>query len=107
MTRSEPSFVAVVKRDCPTCTLIVPVLRELEAQGVPLTVYAQDDLAFLDGVAGARDDRELEHSFRLGVQTVPTLIAMQGGREIGRAIGWIRAEWEQTTGIAHLGANLP
>jgi len=39
-------LVAVVKRECPTCQLVAPVLRELAAAGVPVLVYSQDDPAF-------------------------------------------------------------
>ena len=39
-------LVAVVKRDCATCWLVVPVLGEIAACGRPLTVYTQDDPEF-------------------------------------------------------------
>ena len=40
-------LVAIVKRDCPTCELIAPVLAELrDRAGMPLTVYSQDDPNF-------------------------------------------------------------
>jgi len=32
-------LVAIVKRDCPTCRLVAPVLAELADRDVPLTVY--------------------------------------------------------------------
>ncbi len=47
--------VAVVKRSCPTCELVVPVLAQLAERGVALTIYSQDDPSFPDGL-GARDD---------------------------------------------------
>jgi hypothetical protein len=43
-------LVAVVKRACPTCETVAPVLRELAAR-TALTVYTQDDLAFPEGLA--------------------------------------------------------
>ena len=98
-------WVAVVKRDCPTCVLVEPVLRELAAAG-PLTVLSQDDPSFPSGVA-VEDDRELEGSWRLGIETVPTLLRVQDGREVARAVGWLRPEWEALTGVAGLGAGLP
>ena len=57
-------FVAVVKRDCPTCVLVEPVLQEIARGGVPLTVYTQDDTSFpkLDRVV---DDTALERSYHL------------------------------------------
>jgi hypothetical protein len=49
----------------------------------------------------------LEFSHRLKIEIVPTLIRMQGGREIARTYGWDRAEWERVSGLAGLGAALP
>jgi hypothetical protein len=98
-------LVAVVKRDCPTCTLVEPVLRQL-AGAVPLTVYSQDDPAFPAGVPVV-DDRELEASWRLGVETVPTLLRVSGGRETGRVVGWLRGQWEELAGVPRLGDGLP
>jgi hypothetical protein len=100
-------LVAVVKRDCPTCVLIEPVLRQLAAGAVRLHVYSQDDPSFPTSVSGVRDDRELEVSYRLGVQIVPTLVHVQDGKETGRALGWNRKEWETLTGVPGLGRDLP
>ncbi|MEX2481701.1 MAG: thioredoxin family protein [Gammaproteobacteria bacterium] len=99
-------LVAVVKQDCPTCVLVDPVLREIETRGVPLTVYVQDDPAF-PSVSRIVDDRELEHSYRLDIETVPTLIQVADGRETRRVVGWERAEWEALSGLPALGAGLP
>ncbi|MDA1101723.1 MAG: thioredoxin family protein [Proteobacteria bacterium] len=98
-------LVAVVKQDCPTCVLIEPILAQLAADGI--TVYSQDDPDFPAQVPGVRDDRELEASFRLEIETVPTLLRMAGGREVGRLVGWERGEWREFTGIADLGGGLP
>ena len=100
------SFIVVAKRDCPTCDLVRPVLREIAASGMELTVYTQDDPAFPEGV-GAIDDRSLEQSWRLGIETVPTLIRLEGGAEAERTVGWDRAEWTRVTGLGALGAALP
>ena len=99
-------FVVVAKRDCPTCVLVQPVLREIAARGAGLTVYTQDDPAFPEGV-GAVDDRSLEHSWRLDVETVPTLIRFEGEAEAERTVGWDRAEWARVTGLGALGSGLP
>ncbi|MCC6434148.1 MAG: hypothetical protein IT196_03885, partial [Acidimicrobiales bacterium] len=48
-------LVAVVKRDCPTCVLVAPVLAELERAGAALTVYTQDDPDFPAEVTVRRD----------------------------------------------------
>jgi hypothetical protein len=100
-------FVAVVKRDCPTCTLVAPVLAELAGKGLPLAVYSQDDPEFPEQVAERVHDADLEASYRLGIETVPTLLRLEGGRETGRAIGWVRGDWEALTGLEGLGAGLP
>ena len=42
-TLPRDGLVAVVKRDCPTCVLVEPVLRQLAASGRKLTVLTQDD----------------------------------------------------------------
>ena len=100
-------LIMVAKRGCPTCEMVAPVMRQLAAGALPFTVYSQDDPGFPAGVAGVVDDRELEHSYRLRVETVPTLLCVQGGREVGRTIGWHRGEWESLSGRSGLGAGLP
>jgi hypothetical protein len=94
-----------VKRACPTCALVAPVLAELGRKR-RLTVYSQDDPAFPDGVA-AVDDGGLVASWHHGVETVPTLLRVEGGREVARAIGWERGEWEALAGVSGLGPGLP
>jgi len=95
--RLPDGLVAVVKRDCPTCLLVEPVLRELGA-----AVWCQDDVGWFDG-----DDTELELSYRLGIETVPTLMRVQGGVEASRVVGWSREQWEGLTGVTGLGPGLP
>jgi len=98
-------WIAVVKRDCPTCLLVEPVLHELAAAGA-LTVYSQDDPGFPSGLPVV-DDRELEVSWRLQVETVPTLLRVKGGVEVERTVGWLRESWVSLTGVADLGPGLP
>ena len=83
-------IVAVVKRDCPTCRLVAPVL-----DGLDVTVVSEDD------------DAGLELSYRHEVITVPTLMRVEGGCEIERIVGWSRRQWEAFTGIDGLGPGLP
>ena len=99
--------VAVVKRDCPTCVLVEPVLDDLARRGVPLTVYTQDDPAFPQGSATVVDDTSLAVSWHHEIETVPTLLKIDGGAEIERIVGWSRPQWESFTGEATLGADLP
>ena len=98
-------WVVVVKRDCPTCVLVAPVLQQLASAGT-LTVVSQDDPGFPEGLPVV-DDRELETSWRLGVETVPTLLRVEDGAETARTAGWLRESWEQLTGVAGLGPDLP
>jgi hypothetical protein len=98
-------IVAFVKRDCPTCETVAPVLREL-AQQVALTVYSQDDPAFPEGIESL-DDRELEMSWHWDIEAVPTLIRVADGAERERVLGWHREEWQQLTQVDALGAGLP
>jgi hypothetical protein len=98
-------WVAVVKRDCPTCVLVEPVLQQLAGAGT-LTVYSQDDPSFPAGVQVV-DDRELEVSWQLQVETVPTLLRVEDGREVARVQGWLREQWEALTGVRDLAPDLP
>ena len=98
-------LVVVVKQDCATCRMVVPVLEQL-AGSQHLTVYVQDDDSFLGGIP-AVDDSELAFSWHHEIETVPTLISVMNGTEQDRTVGWSRAEWERLTGIADLGAALP
>ena len=102
-------IVAFVKRDCPTCELVAPVLAELAkqlAKGVGLSVYTQDDPSFPEGV-DAVDDSSLEVSWHHGIEAVPTLLRVEQGVEQQRVLGWHRAEWEALTGASDLGPGLP
>jgi hypothetical protein len=98
-------LVAFVKRDCPTCRLVAPVLAQLAKQRA-LTVYTQDDPEFPEGLA-AVDDTGLERSWRHAIETVPTLLRVEAGAERGRALGWHRGEWESLSGVTGLGPGLP
>ncbi len=99
-------LIAVVKQDCPTCVLVDPVLQSIEGSGLALTVYVQDELDF-PSTSRVVDDRSLEASYRLHIETVPTLIKVEGGREQARVVGWERDEWRALTGLAGLGGELP
>jgi hypothetical protein len=100
-------FIVVAKRECPTCLLVEPLLRQLAEGDAPLTIYAQDDPAYAAGVRGVIHDDTLENSFRLGIEIVPTLIKVEAGREVARTYGWHRGDWQRITGRADLGQDLP
>ena len=99
------TYTLVVKEDCPTCTMLVPVYEQLLANEVSLAIYTQDNPTF--PLPSAIDDRTLEHSFHLDIETVPTLIRYEGGVENGRTVGWHRETWESLSGIEGLGDGLP
>jgi len=100
-------LVAFVKHECPTCTLIEPVLRKLSGPGRAFQVVSQDDPRFPSGVAGVVDDSALDHSYLNGIESTPTLIRFEGGREVARLPGWDREAWRRLTGVADLGEGLP
>lgn len=102
----DDGLIAVVKRDCPTCLLVVPALTAL-AERERVTVLVQDDIEPFSSLPDARVDRDLDGSWALAVATVPTLLRRAGGAETGRVEGWSRAEWELLTGARDLGPDLP
>lgn len=113
MTIHEPrkpelrdGVVAILKADCPTCELIVPVLGELIARGLAVTVYTQDDPSF-PPTLNPISDTDLSVSYHNDIETVPTLLRVQGGVEVDRTEGWSRRLWEALTGESGLGADLP
>ena len=99
-------LVAFVKAECPTCVTVVPVLQQLASSGRPFTVYTQDDPAFPPGLE-AVDDTALEESWRQAIETVPTLMRVEGGRPVASTVGWLRSEWEELSGLPGLGPGLP
>ena len=98
-------LVAVVKRECETCRMVVPVLQQLAA-ATSLTVYTQDDAEF-PGDPQATHDADLSVSWHHDIETVPTIIRLVDGAEVGRTVGWSREQWEELTGVAGLGPELP
>ena len=102
-------LVAVVKRECPTCSLVEPVLQQLDAaDDVDLAVFTQDDPTFPSGVGAVEFDKELDFSYHHDIETVPTLIRVSDdGAEMERIVGWSRDQWETFTGLNGLGPDLP
>jgi len=102
----EEGLILVVKHDCETCRMIAPLAADLERRGLLRAVFSQDDPAFPPGLQVA-DDRELEASWSLRTEIVPTLVRREGGRETARVVGWHRQEWQALTGLNDLGGDLP
>jgi hypothetical protein len=99
-------LVAVVKRDCPTCALVAPVLKDLAARA-SLTVITQDDPDFPVDADWVVHDHDLGFSWHNDIETVPTLVRVINGAVSEHVVGWSRDQWESFTGIDGLGADLP
>ena len=102
--RLPDGLVAIIKRECATCVMVVPVLERLQAE-TGLTIYTQDDASFPTGLAPIHD-ADLKVSWHYDVETVPTLLRVIDGQEVDRTIGWSRAAWRAISGIDDLGADL-
>lgn len=102
----DDGLVVVVKEDCATCRLVVPVIQHLRTQDVAVEVYVQDDPDFPPDV-DVRFDEDLSFSWHHDIETVPTLIRVVDGREVERTVGWNRSDWELVTGMSSLGDGLP
>lgn len=100
-------LIVILKRACPTCALIEPVLAQLASGDQPLTVIVQDSADFNVGNGEQIHDASLEWSWRLECEIVPTLIQRAKGEELSRTYGWFREDWEQLSGMSGLGADLP
>ena len=107
MTPLPDGLIVIAKRECPTCVLVEPLLHELAQGELPLTVYVQDSDDYAAGLSGTVHDETLEQSYRLKAEFVPTLIRVEGGREVARTFGWHRGDWQQISGCPDLGAALP
>ncbi len=101
----DDGLVVVVKRDCPTCLLVVPALDRLAAT-TGVTVVVQDDLEPFAHLPASLDS-DLDVSWALEVATVPTLINRAGGAETLRTEGWSRDDWERVSGVDTLAPELP
>ena len=99
-------LAVIVKRDCPTCVMVEPVLRQLAKAG-KVTIVTEDDPAFPAGAGAVVDGRDLRLSWDHKIETVPTVLRIERGKETARAIGWDRAEWEALTRVKELGPGLP
>jgi thiol-disulfide isomerase/thioredoxin len=102
-------LVVIVKRECETCRMVVPVIEQLIEQlidgSLPVTVYVQDDPAFPESLAPIHD-ADLSISWHYDIETVPTVLRIKNGVEVARTVGWVRDEWQRVTGQSDLGPNL-
>lgn len=100
------TYSLVVKKDCPTCALIEPVIAQLsEHLGGTLTVYVQDDPEFPSVIDKPVDDSNLEFSYKNDIEIVPTLVKSNAdGSE--RIFGWDKKQWREFTDLSELGDGL-
>jgi len=99
-------WTIIVKRECATCVMVVPVIARLIKDLPNVIVYTQDDPAFPEGIS-AVSDLDLCASWHADIDAVPSLIFRANGVETKRTIGWLRKDWRELTGIADLGSELP
>lgn len=103
---AAPNYTLIVKKDCPTCTLLEPVFGELLNQlDGNLTVYVQDDPSFPVCIDNPIDDSQLEFSYKNAIEIVPTLIK-NDSTEVDRIYGWDKQQWRDFTGLPSLGGDL-
>jgi len=100
-------LIVILKRACPTCALIEPVLTQLASGSRPLTVIVQDTADFAVGTGQQIADEDLNLSWQLDCEIVPTLIFRKDGVEVERTYGWFREDWENVSGLSGLGVELP
>jgi len=108
MPAATPSYALIVKKDCPTCALIEPVIAQLAARfASALSVYVQDDHSFPASFPERIDDTSLAYSYAHNIEIVPTLLRLHAdGTEQARIVGWDKKQWQQFTGVADLGQKL-
>lgn len=103
---ATPSYSLVVKKSCPTCEMIEPVISQLSDQ-LNIKVYTQDDPSFPASVSSPIDDTDLEFSYFNKIEIVPTLIRhSESDDDSGRIVGWDKSEWEEFTGLTGLGSDI-
>ncbi len=88
-------LVVFVRSECPTCTLVRPVLEQMAGGQLPLTVVSEDEEA------------GLRTAYEQGVEIVPTLLRVESGEVRESLQGWLRGSWEQLSGLTGLGLELP
>ncbi len=103
---ATPSYSLVVKKSCPTCEMIEPVISQLSDQ-LNIKVYTQDDPSFPASVPSPIDDTDLKFSYFNKIEIVPTLIRhSESDDDTGRIVGWDKSEWEEFTGLTGLGGDI-
>jgi hypothetical protein len=101
----RPALIAIVKEDCPTCGLVMPLLEAFHrAYGRALDVLVvgqtRDGNATLIDRHGLTcsvlDDSRLKVSFAYDIDMVPSMfVADADGRPLRRVDGFDRVEWQE------------
>jgi thiol-disulfide isomerase/thioredoxin len=97
------ALLAIVKDDCPTCQLVMPLLEMFQrSYGAGLDVFVIGQTTEGNAALVARhgvsapllDDSSLKVSFAYDTDTVPALYLADGvGHELSRLHGFVRDEW--------------
>ena len=99
-------LLVIVKDECETCHLTIPVLEELIRGGKSLAVVSQDRADFPPGMEVVHD-LELDISWKLSVETTPTIYRIESGEVVDQQEGWLRNGWERVAAVSDLGLGLP
>lgn len=83
------------------------MLVQLQESGLVLSVFSQDSAEHPRGIERLIDDTDLKYSYFHTIETVPTVIKVEDGKELDRMAGWHRSDWESFTGVEKLGTGLP
>ena len=100
----QNGLVVVCKKDCETCVMTQDVFTEIGSGDMPVTIICQDDQNFPND--NVIYDKDLEISFNLDIEVVPTLIRFENGVETARTYSWDREEWERISAVSGLGEGL-
>lgn len=103
VTAGGPALLVFFKTSCPTCTLAMPVVGELERRygdALPVVAVTQTAmgetrlwLAEAEFAGPVLDDEQgrFAVSRSYDVQTVPTLVLVDGGQVVATSEGWDRS----------------
>lgn len=102
VTAAGPALLAFFKTTCPTCRLAMPVIGELERRYgdvIPVVAVTQtaigatrpwlEEVGFAGPVLDDEQDR-FDVSRAYDVQTVPTVVLVDGGRVVATTEAWDR-----------------
>jgi hypothetical protein len=92
------TLICFVKEDCPTCQLVLPILKAIHANQALLVIG--QTLEGNDNISSEHDipvlnDSKLKVSFAFDIDTVPTLIKVDDtGSIVSQLVGFVKEEWQ-------------